>query len=41
MMLIAKLGLTKYYDRDTIGSGWDEINDNKKADLQLQFRAKF
>ncbi|NDV57619.1 helix-hairpin-helix domain-containing protein [Bacteroides sp. 519] len=41
MTLIAKLGLTKYYDRQTIGSDWDEINNSKKTDLQLQFRAKF
>jgi hypothetical protein len=41
MMIIAKLGVTNYYDRDVIGSAWDEINKNKKTDLQLQFWGTF
>lgn len=41
IMLITKFGQTWYYDRETISSGWDEINGNKKTDLQVQLRVKF
>ncbi|MDR0895427.1 MAG: helix-hairpin-helix domain-containing protein [Prevotellaceae bacterium] len=40
-MLLVKLGETLYQDRDAIGSGNDLIHGNKKADVQLQLRAKF
>lgn len=40
-MIIGKLGQTMYYDRNEIGSGYDLIRNNKKADLQMQLRLKF
>ena len=40
-MLIAKFGQTVYHNRDEIGSGYDLIASNKKADLQMQLRLKF
>ena len=40
-MFLAKFGQTVYQDRETIGSGNDEIPGNCKADLQLQLRIKF
>ncbi len=40
-MVIGKYGQTVYYDRDEIGSGYDMISGNKKADVQLQLRFKF
>lgn len=41
LMLLLKLGQTIYQDRETIGSGNDQIAGNKKTDLQLQLRVKF
>lgn len=40
-MVIAKFGQTVYRDRNEIGSGYDLISGNKKADLQMQLRLKF
>ncbi|MEG2592555.1 MAG: helix-hairpin-helix domain-containing protein [Bacteroides sp.] len=40
-MMIAKLGQTQYEDRQEIGSGYDLIPGNKKADMQMQLRLKF
>lgn len=40
-MFIAKIGQTKYNDRDQIGTGLDVINSNKKTDIQMQLRYKF
>ena len=40
-MLLAKFGQTIYQDRNSIGSGKDLIQGNKKSDLQVQFRLKF
>lgn len=40
-MVIAKIGRTKYNDRNQIGSGLDVINSNKKTDIQMQLRYKF
>ncbi|WP_288241161.1 helix-hairpin-helix domain-containing protein [uncultured Bacteroides sp.] len=39
-MLLVKFGQTIYQDRETIGSGNDLIQGNKKADLQMQLRIK-
>lgn len=40
-MMIVRIGQTIYYDRNEIGSGYDLIRNNKKADLQMQLRLKF
>lgn len=40
-MVIVKFGQTFYQDRNEIGSGYDLIASNKKADLQMQLRLKF
>ena len=40
-MMIAKFGQTLYKDRQEIGSGYDLIHGNKKADMQMQLRLKF
>ncbi len=39
--LCAKIGSTYYFNRNTIGSGLEQINNNHREDLQLQLRAKF
>ena len=36
-----KIGHTHYYDRQTIGSGLQQINSNRLTDLDLQARWKF
>lgn len=41
LMLMAKIGQTRYTDRDEIGSGLETIYGNTKADLNLQLRWKF
>ena len=41
LFLNAKLGMTRYFDRDNIGSGLELINANHREDLQLQLRWKF
>jgi hypothetical protein len=40
-MIIAKVGQTVYYDRNSIGSGADVIAGNEKSDVQIQWRLKF
>ena len=40
-MFLVKFGQTIYQDRETIGSGNDLIQGDKKADLQMQLRIKF
>lgn len=40
-LFIVKFGQTVYQDRETIGSGNDQIRGNRKADLQMQLRMKF
>ena len=41
LFLNAKFGTTKYFNRDTIGTGLDLIQANHKEDLQIQLRWKF
>ena len=36
-----KWGITCYNDRDKISSGTEEIQGNRKADLQLQLKVKW
>jgi len=40
LTLTAKIGLTRYYDRETIGSGLQEINSSTQTDIDIQFRYK-
>lgn len=40
-MFLVKFGQTVYQDRETIGSGNDLIEGNRKTDLQMQLRIKF
>jgi len=35
------VGTTKYFDRDKISSGYQEINDSKKTDMEIQAKWKF
>ncbi len=39
--VIAKYVYTDYFDRDSIGSGTQEIEGHRKQDLQLQVRVRF
>lgn len=41
LMLTAKLGFTRYYDRQTIGTGLQQITSPNKSDIDLQARWKF
>ena len=41
LFINAKLGMTKYFNRDTIGSGLEMIDANHREDLQVQVRWKF
>ena len=41
LFINTKFGLTKYFNKETIGSGLDLINANHKEDLQVQLRWKF
>lgn len=41
LMLTAKLGITNYFDRSTIGSSYQQINHSSQSDLDLQLRWKF
>lgn len=41
LQLICKVGTTKYFDRDKISSGYQEINDSKKTDMEIQAKWKF
>ena len=40
-MVIAKMGYTRYFDRDTIGTALQAIAHQWKADIDLQCRWKF
>lgn len=40
LMLTAKLGITNYFDRSTIGSSYQQINRSSQTDLDLQIRWK-
>lgn len=40
LMMIAKLGSTTYFDRNTIGSGLQQIKGKNMTDLELQLRLK-
>ena len=40
-MVIAKIGVTNYFDRSTIGTGLQTIHHSSQTDLDLQFRWKF
>ena len=41
LVLQVKYAYTHYRDRETIGSGLEQINGNKKSDLYFQIRLKF
>lgn len=41
LLLLVKFGQTVYQDRESIGSGNDLIQGNRKADLQMQVMVKF
>ena len=41
LSLQAKLGLTHYFNRDTIGTGLEQIDANHREDLLVQLRWKF
>lgn len=41
LFIHAKLGMTKYFNRDAIGSGLERIDANHREDLQVQVRWKF
>ncbi|MDT3387506.1 MAG: helix-hairpin-helix domain-containing protein, partial [Bacteroidota bacterium] len=41
LMVIAKLGITHYFDRSSISSGLQEISSKGMTDLELQVRWKF
>jgi hypothetical protein len=36
-----RYSLTSYYDQNTVGSGDDQINGNKRSDIRLQIRYQF
>lgn len=38
--LLAKIGTTKYFDREFIGSSYQKINQSSATDLELQLRLK-
>ena len=41
LMLTAKVGVTDYFDRTTIGSSYQQIDGSSQTDLDLQLRWKF
>ena len=41
LMLTAKVGVTNYFDRPVIGTGYQQIDASSQTDLDLQFRWKF
>ena len=41
LMLTAKMGVTNYFDRSTIGSSYQQINRSSQTDLDFQLRWKF
>lgn len=40
LMLTAKIGVTNYFDRNHIGSSYQQINHSSQTDLDLQLRWK-
>jgi hypothetical protein len=41
LMLTAKWGVTDYFDRNTIGSSYQQIDASSMSDLDVQLRWKF
>ena len=41
LLLLAKVGVTNYFDRSKISSGYQEINASSMADVDVQLRWKF
>lgn len=41
LMLIAKMGVTNYFDRSKISSSYQEVNGSSMTDLDIQIRWKF
>lgn len=41
LMFMAKLGTTHYFDRDKIGSSYQQINQSSQTDLEMQLRWRF
>lgn len=41
LLLIAKLGVTDYFDRDHISSGYQEIASSSQTDLEIQLKWKW
>lgn len=41
LLLSAKVGMTRYFNRDEISSGLEQIRQNHREDLSLQLRYKF
>ena len=41
LMLTAKIGVTDYFDRQTISSGYQQVDGSAMSDLDLQVRWKF
>ena len=41
LIIQGKWGLTYYKDRDRISSGTEEIQGNRKSDIQLQLKMKW
>jgi len=37
----ARYAVTRWYDRDTIGSGLEEIEGNRRSEIKLQLRCRF
>jgi hypothetical protein len=40
LMLTAKIGVTDYFDRSVIGSGYQQIEASSQCDLDIQLRWK-
>ena len=41
LMVAAKVGMTAYFDRDTIGSGYRQVDGSTMVDIDLQARWSF
>ena len=41
LMLTAKIGISDYFDRNTIGSSYQQVDASSLSDLDLQLRWKF
>ena len=41
LMLTAKVGITDYFDRSKIGSGYQQVDASSLTDLDIQLRWKF